>query len=456
MIGRRLFELTHRLRGSQALERLADIRHEGKRPPEEVQARQWARVQRLLLHAEARVPYYREMLANLGIAARDIRTRSDFAQLPILTKDIVRANRDALVAEGFERSALVVHRSGGSTGVPLEFFHSKEALDLSEAGMYRNFLQAGWQPGEMVAFFWGFTPAVRNMSRPEFELRQCIRRSYQFDSFRQGPEDLAGWVRTLHRIRPSVVFGYTSSIALFAEWALQEGKRLPPVKGVFCTAEKLFPRQREAIERAFDARVYDMYGSSEVRNIACECSFGSYHLNSDFVYAEVADPTRQEPQNLLLTGLTDESMPFIRYQNEDCGTLFPITCECGSGFPAVRLDIARTFDEFRLSNGRVVHGLFFTHLFYGVNSARMFQFRQVDHDLIELDVVPDAAADGLQTTLDEIRSKVESLNPGRLRCVARLVESVPLSRAGKHRFTISMLDGSAQRGTTRGDVPPSR
>lgn len=86
----------------------------------------------------------------------------------------------------------------------------------------------------------------------------------------------------------------------------------------------------------------------------------------------------------------------------------------------------------------------------------MFQFRQVDHDLIELDVVPDAAADGLQTTLDEIRSKVESLNPGRLRCVARLVESVPLSRAGKHRFTISMLDGSAQRGTTRGDVPPSR
>ncbi len=452
MIGRRLFELTHRLRGSHALERLAEIRDEARRSPADVQVRQWARLQRFLTNAEQRVPYYRQMFANLGMSARDVRTPADFATLPVLTKDLVRANRDALVADGIDRSTLVVHRSGGSTGVPLEFYHSKDALDLSEAGMYRNFLQSGWNPGEMVAFFWGFTPTIRNMSRTEFELRQFLRRSYQFDSFRQGDADLAGWARTLHRIRPTVVFGYTSSIALFAEWALQNGTRLPPVKGVYCTAEKLFPRQREAIERAFNTRVYDMYGSSEVRNIACECSHGSFHLNSDFVYAEVAEPGKEGPQNLLLTGLSDESMPFIRYRNEDCGSLFPIVCACGSGFPAVRLDVARTFDEFRLSNGRVVHGLFFTHLFYGVTSVRMFQFRQVTLDRIELDVVPDLPPEQLKSTLDDIQAKVEALHPGTLQCEIRMVDSVPLSRAGKHRFTISLLDPPAQSESGQGEA----
>jgi phenylacetate-CoA ligase len=450
MIGRTLFSVTHRLRKSRALDVLAEIRGEAALPAEEVLARQWARLQGMLQHAESKVPYYRQVFADLGITARDIRTPADFAAFPVLTKDLIRAHGSDLIAEGTDRSTLLTHRSGGSTGVPLEFYHDRAATDLSDAGTYRNFLQCGWQPGEMIAFFWGFNDRIEAMSPLEFEARQFMRRSYQFDPFRQSDEDFARWLTTLRRIRPSIVYGYASSIGLFAEWALRTGARVPKVKGLFCTAEKLLPRQREAMERAFQSKAYDVYGSSEVRNIACECVRGTFHLNADFVYAEVEDPTMAEAQPFLLTGLIDRSMPFIRYRNEDCGTLGAGECGCGSGFPAMRLDIARQSDSFRFENGRVVHGEFFTHLFYGVEGVRMFQFRQVALDRVEVLAVPEPTAGGLDPVLAGIRSQVEALAPGQLTCDVRVVSEIPLSSAGKHRFTVSLVQHAAESAAGQG------
>jgi phenylacetate-CoA ligase len=439
VIGRALFSLAHRLRGSAALEVLEEIRGESALPAAQVRERQWARLSAMLAHAEAKVPYYRRVFVELGITARDIRTPADFAAFPVLTKDLIRTHRDELIAEGTDRSQLLVHRSGGSTGVPIEFYHDRAATDLSDAGTYRNFLQCGWQPGEMIAFFWGFSERLEAMSRIEFAARQHLRRSYQFDPFRQSDADFARWLEVLRRLRPAIVYGYASSMGLFAEWALRTGQRLPSVKGLFCTAEKLLPRQREAMERAFGARAFDVYGSSEVRNIACECARGTFHLNADFVYAEVEDPAREGAQPFLLTGLIDRSMPFIRYRNEDCGTLGAETCGCGSGFPALHLDIARQSDSFRFANGRVVHGEFFTHLFYGVGSVRMFQFRQVAVDRLEVLAVPEPSVGGVEAALAGIRAQVEALAPGQLTCDVRLVSEIPLTNAGKHRFTVSLV-----------------
>lgn len=442
MIGKALFTITHRMRGSAALEVLADIRGEPALAADAVRERQWARLLAMLAHAEAKVPYYRRVFAELGMTVRDIRTPADFARIPVLTKDLVRAHRDELIAEGTDRSTLIAHRSGGSTGVPLEFFHDRVATDLSDAGTYRNFLQCGWQPGEMIAFFWGFNERIEAMSPFEFEARQWLRRSHQFDPFRQSDEDFARWLKVLRRIKPAIVYGYASSIGLFAEWAIRTGTPVPRVKGVFCTAEKLFRRQREAMQQAFGAPVFDVYGSSEVRNIACECRRGTFHLNADFVYAEVEAPEIPGPRPFLLTGLIDRSMPFIRYRNEDCGSLEDARCDCGSGFPALRLDLARQSDSFRFANGRVVHGEYFTHLFYGVQCVRMFQFRQAALNRIEVLVVLEPGAAGVDAALASVRAQVEALAPGQLECVVQVVSEIPLSAAGKHRFTVSLLESA--------------
>lgn len=441
LLGRLLLEGTQRLRGSRSLELLKELEPAPRRPRERVLAEQFALLSKLLAHAEARVPYYRELFRTLGVTAGDIRSMEEFARLPVLTKEIIRERGRELVREDVPVESLERHHSGGSTGVPLNFYRERSYMDYSDAGTFRNMRQAGWRPGEMVAFFWGGSERLYRMSRVEFELRQRARRMYQFDPFHSGPEEMETWLTRWPKLDATVAYGYASTVARFAEFVEQTGRRVAPLRGVFTTAEKLYPEQREVISRVFSCHVFDCYGSSEVQNIAAECPSGRMHVNADFVVVETDDAATAAPGSpapFLLTSLRNYAMPFIRYRNEDCGELDGGTCDCGNNFPLMRLNVARTSDNFVLPGGRVVHGEFFTHLMYGSEGVRNFQFHQTAEDAITLLVVPDDGKEEARArVLRSAVEQVEALAPGRVRLEVREVESIPLSKAGKHRFVRS-------------------
>jgi phenylacetate-CoA ligase len=383
------------------------------------------------------VPYYRRRFAEQGILSGDIRSLEDFAKLPVLTKTDVAECADEMVTEGIPPETLLTHNSGGSTGVPLRFYRDMEYVAASEAGTYRNMLQCGWQPGEMIGFFWGWNDRLSAMTRPEFLLRQYVRRMYQFDPFRSGADDMVQWWRTWRWLRPRVALGYASTIARFARFLQDGGLRPAPLRGVFTTAEKLFPQQRALLEDVFQCRVYDCYGSSEVQNIATECSRGSMHINADYAVVEMAREERAEDGSapLLVTSLKNFAMPFLRYRNEDRGSLADGSCDCGNGFPLMHLNVARVSDNFTFPNGRVVHGEFFTHLLYGSEGVDSFQFHQVSLDRIILRYVP-APGDPTKS-LESAVAQVETLAPGMVTVDIEPVSAIALSSAGKHRFTRS-------------------
>lgn len=448
MLGSLAFSLTHRLRRSDSLHESRLIADEPWHPPEQVRARQLARLRALLAHAQRTVPYYREMFRSLGIVSNDIRSFADFSRLPALTKDILRERQDDLLSETCDRSMLTVQHSGGSTGVPVKFFRDRSYLDASDAGTYRNLTQCGWKPGEMVAFFWGFNARLDAMPAWQFELRQRLRRFYQLDPFRSGEQDMARWASRWRSIGPRVALGYASTLGRFAGYLLRTDTHLAPLKGVFTTAEKLYGPQRAAIEEAFDCRAYDLYGSSEVQNIASECPCGRMHVNADFCVLEVEAPPASAasapgPRPFLVTSLKQWAMPFIRYRNEDCGELDDGTCDCGRGFPLMRLDVARLSDNFVLPDGRVVHGEFFTHLMYGSEGIDSFQFHQTAADRIVLRVVPaPGSAHGRAEAVRKAVEQIRALSGGEVSVEVAEVESIPLSSAGKHRFTRSDVGGA--------------
>ncbi len=445
IVGRALLALTCRMRGSDILGTLKQLEPAPFRSRDEIRDQQFRDVLALLAHAEKLVPYYRTLFRNLGIRSQDIRDWDDFARLPILTKDIIREEERALIREDVPVEKLQRHFSGGSTGVPLKFFRSREYMVNSDAGTYRNLEQCGWRPGEMVAFFWGGSDKLYAMSGVEFRVRQFIRRMYQFDPFFAGEKDMEKWVDIFARIRPRVILGYASTIALFASYLERHGQKIGGVKGAFTTAEKLYKPQREAIERVFGCKVFDSYGSSEVQNIAAECTEGKMHINADFVVLEEDRAEGDEPRPFLVTSLQNYSMPFIRYRNEDCGYLSSETCTCGNHFPLMRLEIARTSDNFIFPGGRVVHGEFFTHLMYGSSGIVTFQFHQTAVDEIILSIVPgpgDVAARA-EKIKDAIR-QIRAVTPDRpVRVEVREVESIPLSKAGKYRFTRSDVSATS-------------
>jgi phenylacetate-CoA ligase len=250
---------------------------------------------------------------------------------------------------------------------------------------------------------------------------------------------MARWFRSWRRIRPKAILGYASTIARFAEFLEHRGQRVPPVAGVFTTAEKLYPQQREVIGRVFGCRIYDCYGSSEVQNIAAECPHGGMHIQADYVVLEAGEatvPSGAAP--LLATSLWNHAMPFIRYSNEDCGSLLNLQCPCGGGFPLMELNVARVSDNFVLPGGRVVHGEYFTHLMYGSEGVATFQFHQTAQDRIVLRIVP--MADGRESAAraaSESAAQIRTLAPDPVQVDIEMVEYIPLSSAGKHRFTRS-------------------
>lgn len=450
VVGRLLLDVTQRLRGSRTLDVFREIEAEPFVSPPEVEARQFKKLSALLQHAETRVPYYRELFRSLGITSRDVRNMADFSRLPLLTKDIIRERQRDLVREDVPVEQLLAHHSGGSTGVPLTFYRERSYLDASDAGTFRNLAQAGWRPGEMVAFFWGGNDRIYNMARWEFEVRQKMRRMYQFDPFHSGDEEMGRWLERWPTLNAAVALGYASTLARFAQFIDASGGRVSPLKGVFTTAEKLYQPQREMISRVFGCHVYDCYGSSEVQNIAAECPAGKMHVNSDFVVLEV-DRSGQQPDAPLpfvLTSLWNWAMPFIRYRNEDCGELLDGTCGCGNNFPLMELNIARVSDNFVLPGGKVVHGEFFTHLMYGSEGVTSFQFHQTAPDAITIWVVPgpgDAARRAL--SLEAAVRQIKDLAPGYdIKIEVRETQSIPLSSAGKHRFTRSDVFAATAHG----------
>lgn len=455
--GRLPFLFIQRLRRSHSLELFRQIKNAPFVPRDQALAAQFRALSDLLAHAERNVPYYREMFRELGIRSRDVRSFEDFSQLPILTKDVIRERGHELVREDVPLEDLSPHHSGGSTGVPLTFYRDREYMDMSDAGTFRNLAQAGWTPGDMVAFFWGWNDKLNGMSRWEFELRQQMRRMYQFDPFQSGPEEMDRWIPVWKRIKPRVVLGYASTVARFAEHVESTGQHVSPVGGAFTTAEKLYPQQRETISRVFGCKVYDLYGSSEVQNIAAECSHGRMHVNADFVVAEVdrTSATPDESAPFLLTSLRNYAMPFIRYRNEDCGSLLEGECDCGNGFPLMQLDIARVSDNFVLPDGRVIHGEFFTHLMYGSEGIDTFQFHQTAPDRIILRIVPNrGAGENKDRSVRKVVQETEALAPGALTVEVEELESIPLSGAGKHRFTRTDVALPADTGVeTNSDLP---
>ena len=153
----RFFDLAipsvYRLAGRPQLRLLQELRARDRWTPEQVARLQLVQLQKLVSHAVATVPYYTELFAKLGISASDIRTLDDYAKLPLLTKDVILANLPRLVSTTVPR--LIPSTTGGSTGVPMRFYHTREYRDYASAAWFRNYAWTGLPLGCRKFLVWG-------------------------------------------------------------------------------------------------------------------------------------------------------------------------------------------------------------------------------------------------------------------------------------------------------------
>jgi phenylacetate-CoA ligase len=304
-------------------------------PRAELDRLQLARLQQTAARAYAKVPHVRAKFDAAGVKPEQIRTLADVARLPFSVKTDLRDTYPFGLFAVPREDLLRLHASSGTTGKPTVVGYTKADLDLWSDLMARSLACMGAKPGDIFHNAYGYGLFTGGLG-------------FHYGAERLGlttvPVSGGATERqvTLMQDFGARILGATPSYALnIAEVAAGMGvdlRKLSLRYGCF-GAEPWTEAMRADLEAKFGIKAQDVYGLSEIigPGVGSEChqAQSGLHVWEDHFLVEVIDPdTLQavpagEPGELVLTTLTKEALPMLRYRTRDITRLIDEPCACG-------------------------------------------------------------------------------------------------------------------------------
>ncbi len=298
---------------------------------DELAALQLERLQWTLRHAYENVPHYRSKLEEAGIHPDDCRTLDDLRRFPPTTKDDLRETYpDGMFAVPPDQVARL-HASSGTTGRPTVVAYTQRDLDTWSGLVARSIWAAGGRPGDRVHVAYGYGLFTGGLGA-----------HYGAERLGCTVVPVSGGmterqVRLIVDLEPRVIMVTPSyMLAIVDEFERQgEDARASSLRVGIFGAEPWTDEMRAEIEERVGIDAVDIYGLSEVMGpgVAQECveTKDGLHLWEDHFYPEIVDPIDGVPLadgergELVLTTLTKEALPLIRYRTRDVTRLLPGT-----------------------------------------------------------------------------------------------------------------------------------
>jgi len=303
--------------------------------PEARQALQLERLRAALGWVGSRVPFYRELLAKAGLTPGTLRGLEDLGALAFARKDDLREHYPwglfavprALVAR--------VHASSGTKGKPTVVGYTLRDLAVWREVMARSLAAAGAEPGHLLQIAYGyglFTGGLGFHDGAEHMGLTVVPMS-SGNTLRQ--------ILLLQDFQPHGL-ACTPSFALHIGETMREQGLDPRAVGVrygLFGAEPWTEPMRAQLQDLWGCAALDFYGLSELigPGVAAECveARQGLHVNEDHFLPEIIDPATGTPLppgaegELVLTALTKEALPVLRYRTGDLTSLNPEPCRCG-------------------------------------------------------------------------------------------------------------------------------
>jgi phenylacetate-CoA ligase len=310
---------------------------------------QLERLRAVVARVSERVPLYRERLRAAGVGAGDLRSLGDLRHVPPTTKDDFRTTYPFGLLAVPREDVLRLHASSGTTGKPTVVAYTRADLEAWSEVMARTLMAGGVTRGDVVHNAYGYGLFTGGLG------------------FHGGAERLGATVipisggfteRQLTALVDlgSTVLCCTPSYSLHLAEALDEAGVAPGglrLRVGFFGAEPWTEAMRRAIEARLGLVALNIYGLSEVMGpgVAVECpERDGMHVAEDHFLVEVLDPATLAPVppgatgELVLTTLTKEAMPVLRYRTRDLTSLVTEPCRCGRTLLRLARIMARSDD----------------------------------------------------------------------------------------------------------------
>jgi len=411
--------------------------------PREIERHALDALRRLLVHAYATAPYYRETWKAAGFVPSLTTTVEDVRRLPLVTKRELRERKMDFVSERFDPAALRLDYTGGTTGVQTAFYRDT-GCSVARFGRQWGVLErCGYRPGDKRALIWGAhadlrPPDATGRLKQRFRQFSCAEAVACCTVMRR--EEMLGYHRRLQAFRPSVLYGYPNAIEQFARFIDREGLARVRVARVICTAETLRPSQRALFQERFGGEVFNLYCSREHGCVGFECErHDGFHVDAGSVLVEILRSGRAahpgESGEIVTTDLLNYGMPLIRYATGDLAMPSSSPCVCGCALPTFSALHGRVADTLYRADGTPVAGLMLTDLFWEQPSITDAQFVQSDIASLDVHVVLQPGAPA--TIREDIVNEVRSIMGTQIAIRVRVVADIPRNpTSGKYQEVV--------------------
>jgi phenylacetate-CoA ligase len=405
-------------------------------PPEKMRDYQRGLLERLLRHARATVPFYRDSGRLDPLFRGDGTIDWDrWSEVPPLTRTDVQESANDLVSELIPEAhgKRYVIATSGSTGEPVKVLQTSLAARWAwTAQRLRDFDWHGTDPTQRLAFLYPYTPDDFDITdvrrrpawRSELAAFNLIGERIEIADTRPA----ADLVEAVVSVQPTYLQAQPTALQLMV--ACDSKRRLADLKlaAVFTYGEHFPAESKRAIEDYLGCKVHELYGSAECNYIATSCpACGNFHVQAEMALVETVDEeggvvAPGETGRLLVTPFYNYGMPLIRYDHADFAEVAHNTCRIT--LPALGAIFGKKREPFVFPGGRTMRPTLPSDAVTDLLGARMLQVAQVAEDRCELRIVPGSLAPA-EMKFDEMTELLRAIWWEGLQIDYRIVDAFP-------------------------------
>ena len=412
----------------------------------DLEALQLERLKRSVSRAYSLVPHYQQAFDAAGANPDSLKTLDDIRRFPLTTKDDLRRNYPFGMFTVPPSSLARLHASSGTTGKPTVVGYTDWDLDIWAELMARSMTAAGIGPLDVLhnAYGYGLFTGGLGAHDGARRLGATIVPMSGGNTERQ--------VMLLEDFGATVLCATPSYALTIAEMAENMGVDLAggPLRVGLFGAEPWSPAMRTELEARLGITAVDLYGLSEIMGpgVACECAQAQdgHHLWEDHFLFESIDPdsgepvTPGEPGELVVTTLTKEALPMVRFRTRDITRLSDEPCVCGRTHRRM-MRVAGRSDDMLIVRGVNLFPSQVEAVLVGIpDVAPCYQIvvdrqKSLDDLVVEVELIPDAILDPAR--VDQAKAAVQQR--------IRTMIGIGCTVVAKNPGTIPRSEGKAVR-----------